>query len=236
MFGAIVRAGSGIVRAATGRGGGTTGSSGGLRVARNPNLGIARQQIIDYTGQDFLGMAASLSLDVNSVAQLADLQRYMAEQKELIGYAVKRLESITNDAVQIEGAIAQIITHQLKSRSEVDKFISATNLAGDKYGADSAKLSQNHTNQQKLIANATAGEMALDNVKTKMALLAQKQKFDLSKKTLEVNQKNQQRTEAASQASRSKQSQEAAQRRHLLNNGTGKPPSGAGFTRFKSQI
>lgn len=230
MFGAIVRA-------ATGRGGGTTGSSGGgLRVVRNPNIGIARQQILDYTGQDFLGMAASLSLDVNSVAQLADLQRYMAEQKELIGYAVKRLEAITNDAVQIEGAIAQIITHQLKSRSEVDKFISATNLAGDKYGADSARLTQQHMNQQKLIAGLTAGEMALDNVKTKMQLLAQKQKFDLSKKTLEINQKTQQRTEATSQAERAKQAQEAAQRRHLLNNGTGKPLRGAGFTRFKSQI
>jgi len=235
MFGAIVKAGSNLMRSATGGGRGTS-TPGGLRVARNPNLGIARQQIIDYTGQDFLGMATSLSLDVNSVAQLADIQRYMAEQKELIGYAVKRLEAITNDAVQIEGAIAQIITHQLKSRSEVDKFISAANLAGDRYGADSAKLNQHHTNQQRLIAGATAGEMALDNVKTKMALLAQKQKFDLSRKTLEINQKTQQRSEAASQVERTKQAQEAAARRHLLNNGTGKSANSAGFTRFKSQI
>ena len=92
--------------------------------------------IIDYTRQDFLGMSASLYLDVTSVAQLADFQYYMAEQKELIGYAVKRLEAITNNAVQIEGAIAEIVKHQLRSRSDVDKFISAANLPGNKYSAD----------------------------------------------------------------------------------------------------
>jgi len=230
MFGAIVRAVTG------GGGGGSGGKSGGLRTVKNQGASIARQQILDYTGHDFLGKAGSMALTVDNVAQLEDIRRYVAEQKELLTYAAKKLESITNDVSEIEFMISEIIVHQLKTRAEVDKFITKTHLAGDRYGAHTAKLNQQYSNQQKLIAGETAGEMALDNVETKLKLLRLKSKYDLKKQNAQVSHNTELRNVATTEAENATTRKEAEARRMRLAKGDGKTPTGVGFTRFKSQL
>ncbi|GEM_PF-3889082 len=227
MFGAIVKA-------VTGGGGG--GRSGGLRTVKNQGAAIARQQILDYTGADYLGAAASMALTVDSVAQLEDINRYIAEQKELLAYAAKKIQAITENVAEIEQMISEIIAQQLKTRAQVDKYISNAHLAGDKYSADSAKLNQHHSNQQKIIAGQTAGEMALDNVQTKMALLNQKALFDQKRKNMEVMARTQKQNQATALQQRLKASQEASARRQRITKGDGNKPSGVNFTRFRSQI
>lgn len=230
VFGAIVRAFKG------GGGGSSGGKSGGLRTTKNAGAALARQQVLDYTGHDFLGKAASMSLTVDNVAQLEDIRRYVSEQKELLKYASKKLESITNDVAEIEYMISEIIIAQLKTRTDVDKFIAKTHLAGDKYGAHTAKLAQQYTNQQKVIAGETAGEMALDNVETKLQLLRLKSKYDLKKKNAEVSHQTEMRNVGAQEAEKLKAKKEAEARRHRLAKGDGKTPNGVSFTRFKSQL
>ena len=217
-------------------GGSVRGRKGRLRLSSNPNLALARQQILDYSGMDVLGDAASMRLSVDGIAQLEDINRYVAEQKELLKYAVKKIETITDNAAEMERMISEIVVHQLKTRGEVDKYLVGAQLAGDRYSANSAKLSQKYTNQQRILAGETAGELALDNVQTKLALLRSKQKYDNAKKLSEVASK--QATTAANQAEAENaiRRKQAEVDRHRMTKGDGHRPTGSGFTRFKSHL
>ena len=235
MFGAIVKSVSGAISRSTGSGGNSSGG-GKLRVANSRAGAIARQQIIEYCGADYLGMAANLKLTVNSVAQLEDTKKYISEQRELITYAAQKIQQITTDVGEIEKVLSEIVDSQLKTRAEVDRHISKVNLAGDRYSASQAKLSQAHANQQTLIASATAGEMQLDNVATKLAMLTQKRQLDNKRKTMELNAQTAETTEKEAQTRREAEAKESAQRKHLITNGTGSRSAADSFTRFKSYI
>lgn len=217
-------------------GGSGRGRKGGLRLSSNPNLALARQQILDYSGMDVLGDAASMRLSVDGIAQLEDINRYVAEQKELLKYAVKKIETITDNAVEMERMISEIVVHQLKTRGEVDKYLVGAQLAGDRYEANSAKLSQKYANTQRLLAGETAGEMALDNVQTKLALLRSKQKYDNAKKSVEVASKQQTVVTNQMEAENAVRRKQAEVDRHRMTKGDGNRPTGSGFTRFKSHL
>lgn len=219
-------------------GGGNGGNYGGgspfLRTGQNPGAQLARQQIIQYTGIDVLGKAASLRLTVGDVANLEDVKRYMSEQRELLKYSVQKLEKITDDVVEIERMMSEIIGAQLKSRQEVDKYLKNALLAGDRYQAHSNKIAQQYTNEQQVLAADTAGEMALDNIQTKLKLLRSKEKFNLQKQNAQQSHREQVQAQSAEQKVKAQQAQEAQQKRQLINNGTGQQPRGDGWTRFKS--
>ena len=243
VFGAIVKAvGSGIQRFTGGNGGGSGGAGRGgnrggrLRTTSNPGAAIARQQIIDYSGEDVLGSAASMQLTVDGVARLEDINRYVAEQKELLKYAAKKIEQITDNAAEMERMISEIIMHQLKTRAEVDKYIKNVHVAGDKYSAHTAKLNQEYTNEQRVIAGETAGEMSLDNVETKLKMLMFKHRVDNRKKNLELSHKEHIMTEDRQEAESEVRKKEAEARRYRITKGDGNTPTNVGFTRFKSQI
>ena len=243
VFGAIVKAvGSGIQRFTGGNGGGGGGGGGagnrggGLRTTSNPGAAIARQQIIDYSGEDVLGNAAEMQLTVDGVARLEDINRYVAEQKELLKYASKKIEQITDNAAEMERMISEIIMHQLKTRAEVDKYIKNVHVAGDKYSAHTAKLNQEYTNEQRVIAGETAGEMSLDNVETKLKMLMFKHRVDTRKKNAELSHKEQIRTADRQEAESVVRKKEAEARRYRITKGDGNTPTNVGFTRFKSQI
>ncbi|MBW4501975.1 MAG: hypothetical protein KME57_20985 [Scytonema hyalinum WJT4-NPBG1] len=143
------------------------------RLTETPASQVVQNHIQRYTGVDILGKLMNGQLKVEDVANLADIRKFMSEQREVLEYAAKHLEEIFEDVAQIEFHLKEIITKGLKSKEQINKYLKDVLIAGRKHENNVHLLSAQLQNEMGYLEAQQYGELSLEarKAKNKMYLL-----------------------------------------------------------------
>ncbi|MBW4595489.1 MAG: hypothetical protein KME46_21940 [Brasilonema angustatum HA4187-MV1] len=136
-------------------------------LTETPAARVVGNHIERYTGIDILGKLMNGQLKVEDVANLADIRKFMSEQREMLEYAAKHLEEIFSDVSQIEFHLKDIITKGLKSKEQINKYLKDILIAGRKHENSVHLLSSQLQNEMGYHEAQQYGELSLEARKAK---------------------------------------------------------------------